>query len=36
MEDPLLALTTLSAMRVHREFGHQNWVKEPQSAEQSA
>ncbi|MFC7814330.1 hypothetical protein ACFUTR_06715 [Streptomyces sp. NPDC057367] len=27
--DAMLGLVTLSAMRTHRKFGHQDWVKEP-------
>ncbi|MGW1533345.1 hypothetical protein [Streptomyces aureus] len=32
MDDPLLALATLSAMRVHKKHGHQDWVKGPEPA----
>lgn len=35
MNDPLFALATLSAMRAHREFGHQNRVKNSEPAEES-
>jgi hypothetical protein len=32
MDDPLLALATLSAMRVHKTHGHQDWVKDSEPA----